>query len=419
MGYRCADTLIDKLRAAIEHGADELVGIANEDRVGLVPEFLKENVNHGQHAQHAQVVVDVTQEVGAEFVLEIGRHEAQHVIDGAVVGKSTFLELLAYLIPVGSQERVGHGGLSFLFKPRGKRLLAIQALAERCQQPIQFLGHRRKRVLTRLLRLTDKLLKGTNGREVTVKHAIVIGRAQITAYVLYPAAKGFGVDLLGEVGQGARIVKEAPLFFTVATMQQMPLIFLDPLVDLGRLAGAAEREQEVVYRHTDGIVLLELDIVVEVTVQLPREVAQNRLEERVDSAHIEVAVVKQQLVQCLMGQRPHLLLLQTCLTDETLKIITLDAWLRESIQLLDNAVLHLVGSFVGKGDGQQQAVSIQDAVVALGPPRMQLACLVAGKQQVFDVLLGQVIGFSRASRGLHDQHVAVIVVHRFVHDSIR
>ena len=46
VGNRRADTFINKGRAALQHGADEFVGVTDEDGVGLVAKALQVNVNH-------------------------------------------------------------------------------------------------------------------------------------------------------------------------------------------------------------------------------------------------------------------------------------------------------------------------------------------------------------------------------------
>ena len=186
-------------------------------------------------------------------------------------------------------------------------------------------------------------------------------------------------------------------------MDQMILIIPHPTVDLSGLILLSKRLQEVVNRHPDSIFLLELDIIVEVSVQLAGKIAQNRLEKRVDSAHIEVAIVKQQLVQRLAGQRTHPFLTQAALTHEVGQIIALCTGLSQAMQFLDDAALHHIGSLVGKGDSQQQAVRIEQAVITLGPPRHQCPIFVAGEQQMTDILLCQLIGLARSCRGFNDQ----------------
>ena len=77
------------------------------------------------------------------------------------------------------------------------------------------------------------------------------------------------------------------------------------------------------YRHTHGIVLLELDVVIIVPVEFACEIAQDGLEKGVDGAHVEVAVVKHQLKQGLTRQRPHLVARQARLIDKALQVLAL------------------------------------------------------------------------------------------------
>ena len=127
---------------------------------------------------------------------------------------------------------------------------------------------------------------------------LLIKLSQVIADFTHAAAEEFAVDILGKLIQVATVIKEFPVLGLGFSAQHMALILLYPLVHLGRFSLLAQRQQELVHSHPDGIVFLQLDVVIEVTVQFTGEIAKDGLEERVDGTHVEVTVVKQQLVQC-------------------------------------------------------------------------------------------------------------------------
>ena len=47
-------TLIDECRAALQYGADEFVGVTDEDGVGLMAETFQMQVNHAQQTQQQE-----------------------------------------------------------------------------------------------------------------------------------------------------------------------------------------------------------------------------------------------------------------------------------------------------------------------------------------------------------------------------
>ena len=170
-----------------------------------------------------------------------------------------------------------------------------------------------------------------------------------------------------------------------------------------------QREQEIVDGHAHGIGLLELDIIVEIPVKLTGKIAQYRLEKRVDGAHIEMAVIKQQLIQRLLGQMPYRRLIQMRFFDKALQVVALGSRSGQGIEFADDALFHLVGRLIGKGDGQQQTMGIEDAVVTWSTTGHEMSMLVGSEEQVLDILQSQVIGLARARRGLQDHQVAFIV----------
>ena len=141
--------------------------------------------------------------------------------------------------------------------------------------------------------------------EIALIMAIGVISAQIVADVLHGSTEQLAINLLCKGQQVAAIVKEFPLLFLYITADEVALVVLNPLVHGSQTVFLSQREQEIVHRHANGIVLLELDIVIEITVQLAREVAQHGLEKRVYRADVEIAVVKQQLVERLPRQIPH------------------------------------------------------------------------------------------------------------------
>ena len=93
---------------------------------------------------------------------------------------------------------------------------------------------------------------------------------------------------------------------------------------------------------------------------------------------------------------------------ELVQVIALDSLLSQAIELLDDAVFHLGGRLVGKGDGEQLSMGIKHAVIVLLSAREHIAAVISVKQQMLDVLLRQFIGLARARRCLHHQHVAAV-----------
>ena len=160
---------------------------------------------------------------------------------------------------------------------------------------------------------------------------------------------------------------------------------------------------------TNGILFIQLNIVVEIAVKLPSEIAQDALKKRVDRAHIEIAVVKQQFIQRHASQFTHLVLVEARLSHEAVKIITLDPILRQTVQLLNDAVFHLVGGLVGKRDGQEDAVSVDNAAVPWTSTRPEAAVLTLCEKQVLDILQCQVIGLTRTCRCPNHEHISIIV----------
>ena len=312
--------LVHEVGAAVKHRADQLVGVTNEDGVGLVTVFLEEQVNHRQHAQQAQVVLDVLEKGGLLLQREMFVHELMQAPEHGVIGLVLAELVKDFLIIDGFPALLGQR----LVVGLGEEIIECAAFPQARADGLQFtpeggqvVGHLIIAVLGYLL---HRFLELIDAREIG-HEASVFDAAQIGADVVHAAAEEFAVDLLGKLVEVTSVVKEFPLAFIGITMHEVTLVILDPLVNRRGATLLAQREQEIVYCHAHGIILLELDIVVEITVQFTGEVTQDGLEERVDGAHVEVAVVKQQFAQRQACQLTHPTLVQTGFLDETLKIV--------------------------------------------------------------------------------------------------
>ena len=254
------------------------------------------------------------------------------------------------------------------------------------QFPPEFIEHLIDIVIDALDGAMDKLLESGDLAEIVHKLPIIIRVAQVVTDFIHLVAEELAVHLLGKLEEATAVLKEAPTLFLGITTHLVALILLHPLVHLSRLAFLPQGEQEVVYRHPHGILLLKLDIIVEITVQLTGEVTQDGLEKRVNRAHIEVAVIKQQLVQGLARQRPYLFLTQARLADKAIQIIALGTRQGQIIQFGDDAFFHLVGGLVGKCNGQQLTMGVEDALIARSTSGHKAAALTSGEKQLLDVL---------------------------------
>ena len=138
----------------------------------------------------------------------------------------------------------------------------------------------------------------------------------------------------------------------------------DKLLVLGGLVEVGDIELEVVdlgHVEAEGLV-------VEVAVQLVGKVAHDTLKKRVDGAHVEVGVAMQNALQGAFCMVLYLLLAIAVGFDVVVEILSLA--FRELVELGHDALLHLVGSLVGKGDGQHVLV-----IVAAAGAQLRAACL--------------------------------------------
>ena len=331
-------------------------------------------------------------------------------VDGRVVRQLSLEELPLDLLPgdIAPGLLEVKGGVAALGEPVLERALDAQRRQYLPQLPVAVLNL----VVATLDGIVDQLLEGAYFTEVALKHTLLVDMSQIGTDGRHLAAEELAVDVLGKAVEVTAVVKEFPVLLLGVTAYHVPLVVLHPLVHLGGHALLAQREQEVVDCHTHGIVLLELDVVVEVAVQLAGKVAQDGLEKRVDGAHVEVTVVEQQLVQRMARQRAHRRLIEAGVLHEFIEVVALDAGLRQAVQLVDDALLHLVGRLVGKGDGQHLAVDVEQARIGVSAVRRQRHAVGAdGEQQMPDVFQCKAVGLSRAGRGLDDQQVVWIVAH--------
>ena len=176
------------------------------------------------------------------------------------------------------------------------------------------------------------------------------------------------VDKLGKVEQAvARLAVEIVDVPLALVMSQCFYIFFHPFLDRGA-RGSAQVVQEDAQGLAGGIFLVELHIVVEVAVQLVGKVAHDTLKKRVDGAHVEVGVAMQNALQGTFCMVLYLLLAIAVDFDVVVEILSLA--FRELVELGHDALLHLVGSLVGKGDGQHVLV-----IVAAAGAQLRAACL--------------------------------------------
>ena len=172
-----------------------------------------------------------------------------------------------------------------------------------------------------------QLLEVANLGKIVAEMTLIVHFPQIVTYLAHPGTEQLAIDLLSKGIQATIVVKEPPILFLGLAAYQMALVILHPLVKLGGLGLGTQRQQEIVDSHPHGIILVKLDVVIEITVQFTSEVAQDGLEKRVNGTHVEVTVIKQQLIQCQPCQRAHCRLVELGLLHEVGQIIALDAWL--------------------------------------------------------------------------------------------
>ena len=126
----------------------------------------------------------------------------------------------------------------------------------------------------------DPCLKALDAPEVTHKLAILVDGAQIGTNFVHLATELLAVDVDGEFAQVSTVIpEEFPLLGLGFLVDEVALVLFYPFVHCSDDRGPAQGEQETVGRCAHGIFLIELDVVVEITVQLTRKVAQNALEE--------------------------------------------------------------------------------------------------------------------------------------------
>ena len=106
---------------------------------------------------------------------------------------------------------------------------------------------------------------------------------------------------------------------------------------------------------------VELEGVVVIMVEFASKVSQNALEKRVDSAHVESAVLKKNVAQSL-----------ACFDDDLVKVVVFKHQLEvvdifpltftQQMEFVDNALLHFVGGLVGKGYSEH--VPVEEVALA-------------------------------------------------------
>ena len=240
----------------------------------------------------------------------------------------------------------------------------------------------------------------------------VIGR-QVFAHLPHVLAEQFSLHDFGKRRKRVAIVEKRP----VATRTH-PLtdVIFHPPVHLAVTAAhavrvAAERQQEVMHSHLHGVAGIDLHLVVVVAVKFARKGSHHRLEKRVDGAHVEGRISKQDIVERLgrmlmnLGKR-----FRSAIRLEIGQILAVPAWKAQGKKLVDDATFHLVGGLVGEGDGQDVTV-----ILALRR-RAQFKQPVgpAAEKQLLNVAQCQIESFSRSCRCLYHQHAVRRIAHCLV-----
>ena len=224
-------------------------------------------------------------------------HQSGEVGQAGFVGHGGFLELVRHLgliddLPAILLQWIG----ATTSHERTERATAVQARLQWLQLLPERLDGDLYLLLAILDQLVNQLLESANAGEITVKVTLIIFMAEIIAYIAHPGAEHLGIDVGRKREQVTTVVKEFPLAFLGIAMGHVAHILLDPNVDLRCFHLLAERQEEIVQGDAHSILFVQLNIVVEVTVKLAGKIAQYALEKRVNRAHIEVAVVKQELI---------------------------------------------------------------------------------------------------------------------------
>ena len=224
-------------------------------------------------------------------------YQSGQVGQAGFVGHGGFLELVRHLGLIDDLPAIFLQGIGApTSHERTERATAVQARLQWLQLLPEGLDGDLNLLLAVLDRLVNELLERANAGEITVKVSLIILIAEIIAYLTHPGTEHLGIDVGRKREQVTAVVKEFPLAFLGIAMGHVAHILLDPNVDLRCFHLLAERQEEIVQGDAHSILFVQLNIVVEVTVKLAGKIAQYALEKRVNRAHIEVAIVKQELI---------------------------------------------------------------------------------------------------------------------------
>ena len=127
------------------------------------------------------------------------------------------------------------------------------------------------------------------------------------------------------------------------------------------LAGSlaqGEADEDHSHARGHGVGVVELYLVVALAVDFAGECAQHHLEEAVDGADVEMAVVVEHLAQGRGGLCGELGLRAAEEGCEGGGIVGPGAVARQGVELAHDARLHLVGGLVGEGDGEYALVAV-------------------------------------------------------------
>ena len=117
---------------------------------------------------------------------------------------------------------------------------------------------------------------------------------------------------------------------------------------------------ELIDGHLFHLVVVEADAQVVGQVEFASHVAQHALEEGVDGLHAEVVVVIQQIRQSYAGALTDNLSFKACLLCDASQVVV-GFWqlFPDAVKLAEDTHLHLLGSLVSEGDGEDVAIALR------------------------------------------------------------
>ena len=346
-----ADLLVDEGRVVVgDDAAQQVGGLPEEHHVVLLQVFLEVTVNVGVDAQQMEVVADDAGAVPDHVPdLIMGDGGFDQVGEGVAVGEAR--ERLP--------ERFGFGGFEIIGHPLGKNAHRAPALALEIVGRPSVLIHQRQ---------------GSGRYAAAFLFVRLDHRTELLAERPDTFLVGENVRDVAHLEQ-ERLVEEVARHLlergghtpALPLLHQVEGILLEPAEQLGVLRFGDRVEHTVDDLREHGVVV-ELHAIGGVLPDFAGESPHHRLEELVDGAHREAAVVVQHPAQRVGRlRRPRIVAL------------------RELVERRNDARFHLLGGLVGEGDGQ-------DVLVALR---------IARQQQV-EVILCQPVGLAAAGGGFDD-----------------